>query len=362
MTKKEEDKKLDEILEKNLPEDESPKEEAIEETTDDSQEDPTEEVVEEDTSASEEAEQVVESVKETQEGQEIAPIAVDMPNSWKKDYTEKWGTLPEDIKKYITEREHQSDVLSSRNGNLQKEVEGFNESLRPISAYLDGKTQQTGQTKGQYLANLVGVEQELEMNPDAMYLQLMQMYPPKNPMGLISSTQRAFNINNEQLNNQNPNENRLNQLLIQKDAELMKMQQSNKQTEHEQSLASDREVLDAYNNFMLNNPNFQEDQKPLLASYAEAVEQQNPDLDVADVLQEAYKRMTFSSEPNKADLKQEAVKEYKQEQAVKLKKSKEASASIGSSAPNEPVSKKRDYTSRKAENRSVDDILDRNFG
>lgn len=105
---------------------------------------------------------------------EVKPVsspAIDYPTSWSSDYKDKWGTLPPEVQKYVSQREQEASQLISRQGSQLKAYE----PLRDVYGALN----QWGVPQGreaEVIQSWARAQQYLDQNPAEGLKWLAQSY------------------------------------------------------------------------------------------------------------------------------------------------------------------------------------------
>lgn len=119
-----------------------------------------------------------ETLEETQEEvlEEVIE-ALDAPNSWKKEFKERFGSIPDrEVQEYILQREQDFERGIGEKGqelaNFRQRVEQYENALSPLVQ----NWQMQGMTPEQGVTSLVAWSQALQANPKDTLMELAKQY------------------------------------------------------------------------------------------------------------------------------------------------------------------------------------------
>jgi hypothetical protein len=139
---------------------------------------------------------------------ELAPPAIEAPQSLPDDVKKLWGTLPPNHQQWLAKREGEIHEKITSDGQRLKSLSAFEEALKPF----EDRLKQVNAPPTEYIRRLATADQLLATNGVQGALQIMQMYGI-DPRAVL---QAAFQTGQQPAPNSTPSNQNLEAIVDQK--------------------------------------------------------------------------------------------------------------------------------------------------
>jgi hypothetical protein len=249
------------------------------------------------------------------EAQPTPAPAVEAPRAWTAEQKALWAKIPPEAQPIIAQRETELHEIKTAAGRMAAEVKPVRDAFNQHADYLN----QIGMRPEQWLTNALSLSRQLDagqapqvikMLADQYGVDLGQIYDPLAP----PPDQRVLEL-----------ERQLAVLQRERQSELQSRAAS---TEAAQLSEFDRIA----NDFKAQNPDASEIEDDIVAEI-HAIRVQNPNLDPAALLKQAYERAAWASEKTRTKrLEAQVAERVKAQEEARISAAKEAAAKARSAA------------------------------
>ena len=245
---------------------------------------------------------------------EPAPV-VDAPRAWTAEQKALWAKIPPEAQPVIAQREAELHEIKTAAGRMAAEIKPVRDAFQQHADYLN----QIGQRPEQWLNNALALSRQLDAGnapqvikhlADRYGVDLGQIYDPLAP----PPDQRVLEL-----------ERKLEALEYQRQSDLQGRAAS-------QEAAQLSEFDRIANEFKTANPDATEIEDDIVAEI-NAIRQQQPNLDPAALLKQAYERAAWANEKTRSKrLEAQVAERVKAQEEARVSAAKEAAAKARSAA------------------------------